>query len=134
MSLTNIWFFIKTIIDWAAIEAATRNQYRIVGIRPYSDKKGKLPDGFSMTLQVMYDDFDYGIDKNGNPRENNVFQNFDVTVLSRQGLEKAKKGDIIQLFDFDSENSYAINFDMILRFKSAKILQPQGNGNVKPNA
>ena len=42
-----------------------------------------LYDGYTLTLQIMQDNFDYGTDKNGNPRENNVLQDFDATVLTR---------------------------------------------------
>ncbi len=124
MSLINTWCFTKTVIDWSAIEKATHNQYRVVSVRPYEDKKGKLPDGYSLTLMVLKDDYDYGIDKNGNPRENNLYQNFDVTVLNRN--HDIIKGDIIRLLEFDSENSFAINFNMILRFKDCEIIQSQG--------
>lgn len=129
MSLINTWYFTKTLIDWSAIEKATHNQYRVVSIRPYLDKKGKLPEGLALTLMVLKDDFDYGLDKNGQPRENNLYQNFDVTVLNRK--HNIKKGDTVQLLDFDSEHSFAIGFDLLLRFKDVKVLQPQG---VKPNA
>lgn len=122
MSLTNTWFFTKTIINWDAIAKATHNQYRVVSVRPYVDKKGKLPEGLSLSLMVLKDDFDYGADKNGKPRENNELHNFDVTILNRK--HDIKKGDIVQLLDFDSENSFAIGFDLLLRFKDIKVLQP----------
>lgn len=124
MSLVNTWFFTKTLIDWSAIEKATHNQYRVVSVRPYIDKKGKLPDGVSLTLMVLKDDFDYGVDKNGHPRENNLFQNFDVTVLNKK--QSVKKGDIVRLLDFDSEHSFAIGFDLLLRFKNFEVIQAQG--------
>lgn len=129
MSLVNTWFFTKTIVDWDKIAKAMHNQFRVVSSRPYVDKKGLLPDGVSLTLMVMKDDFDYGVDKNGQQRENNLYQNFDVTVLNRK--HDIKKGDVVRLLDFDEEHSYAINFDLLLRFKDVEILQPQG---VKPNA
>ena len=77
----------------------------VVSARPYVDKKGKLPNGVSLTLQVVNDDFDYGVDKEGKPRENNLFQNFDATVLNDK--IDVKKGDMVRLLGFDAENSYA---------------------------
>jgi len=134
MSIINSWFFTKTVIEWPVFEQATHNQYRVVSVRPYIDKKGKLPNGTSLTLQVIKDDFDYGVDKEGKPRENNLFQNFDATVLNDK--IDVKKGDMVQLLGFDAENSYVIGFDMLLRFKDAKVLHPQtpSQGVVKPNA
>lgn len=124
MALINTWNFTKTTIDWFAIEKATHNQYRVVSVRNYVDKKGLLPEGYSLTLMVMKDDYDYGLDKNGQPRENNLYQNFDVTVLNRK--HPIKKGDTIRLHDFDSEHSFAIGFDLLLRFKDYEVLQNQG--------
>ncbi|MBK5244769.1 MAG: hypothetical protein JJE18_07055 [Eubacteriaceae bacterium] len=124
MSLINTWNFTKTIINWETIEKATHNIYRVVSVRPYIDKKGILPEGYSLTLMVTKDDYDYKLDKKGQPRENNLYQNFDATILSKKKL--VKKGDIIRLLDFDSEHSFAINFDLILRFKDFELVQNQG--------
>lgn len=134
MSIANSWNFTRTVIDWDKFAQATHNQYKVVSSRPYKDKKGILPDGVSLTLQVVKDDFDYGVDKDGNSRENNLFQNFDVTVLNEK--IDAKKGDMIQLLDFDEEHSYVIGFDMLLRFKDAKVLKPipAAQGVARPNA
>lgn len=129
MGLINTWYFTKTIINWEVIEKATHNQYRVVSVRPYIDKKGILPEGYSLTLMVLKDDFDYGVDKNGQPRESNLYCTFDATVLNRKSV--IKKGDIIRLLDFDSEHSFAIGFDLLLRFKDYEVVQNQG---VKSNA
>ena len=72
----------------------------------------------------MKDDMDYGIDKSGNPRENNVYQNFDVTILNRN--HEVKKGDYVRLLDFDEEHSYVLGFDLLLRFQDCEVLQPKG--------
>lgn len=122
MSLVNTWFFTKTIIDWDTFAKATHNQYRVVSVRPYVDKKGILPDGLSITVQVLRDDYAYGVDKQGIPRENNELQTFDATVLNRN--HNIKKGDYIALLEFDQEHSYAIGFDLLLRFKNLQVLQP----------
>jgi hypothetical protein len=132
MSIANSWNFIRTLFDWDKFAKVTHNQYRVVSSRPYKDKKGILPDGVSLTLQVIKDDFDYGVDKDGKQRENNLYQNFDVTVLNNK--IDVKKGDIVQLLDFDESHSYVINFDVILKFKSAQVLKPvpsaQGMGRI----
>jgi len=119
MSLINTFMFTRTTIDWDKIAATTGNKYRVVASRPYKDKKGILADGVTLTLTVMQDTMDYGVDKNGVPRDNNLYQNFDVTILSPTDV---KKGDMVQLEGFDPEHSYVIGFDLLLRFKSCKIL------------
>lgn len=129
MALINTFFFTRNIIDAEKFLKATRNNYKVVSARPYNDKKGKLPDGVTLTLMVVADDFDYGKDKQGQPRENNLYQNFDVTVLNRK--HTFKKGDMVRLVDFDAEHSYAIGFDLLMRFKDAELIHPQG---VKPHA
>lgn len=126
MSLINTFLFTRTVIDWDKIAKATRNQYRVVSARPYEDKKGVLPNGFNLTLTVLADDFDYGVDKNNVPRENNLYQNFDVTVLNRN--TPVQKGDIVSLLDFDEEHSFVIGFDMLLRFKNYEVVRHQNKG------
>ncbi|MEY8313384.1 hypothetical protein AALA61_15755 [Oscillospiraceae bacterium 42-9] len=128
--LANTYVFTQKSILIDKLLDAFRNQFRVVSSRSYSDKKGLLPDGYTYTLLVLHDDFDYGIDKQGKKRDSNQYQTFDVTVLSRE--HAAKKGDTVQLVDFDREHSYAIGFDLLLRFKDIKILPPQG-GN-RPHA
>ena len=122
MALNHSYLFTKTIINWPAIEKATHNQYRVVSVRDYVDKKGRFPDGYTMTLMVIKDDYDYGVDRNGNPRESNLFCNFEVTVFSRS--HSVKKGDYIKLINYDSENSYAIGYDLLLRFKDFEVINP----------
>lgn len=126
MSLINTFVFTRTVIDWPKLAQATGNCFRVVAIRDYKDKKGILPDGVTMTLTVLRDTMDYGIDKkSGKPRDNNVYQNFDVTVLKPVTV---KKGDKVRLLDFDEEHSYAIGFDLLLRFKDCEVL-PVGSKN-----
>ena len=120
MGIVNAFMFTNTVIDADKFLNATHNRYRVVSVRPYVDKKGVLPEGFNLTLQVLKDDMDYGIDKDGKVRENNLYQNFDVTVLSRQ--VEPKKGDMIKLSGFDSENSYVIGFDLLMRFRHIEVI------------
>ena len=134
MAINNLWCFSKSYFDWKAFSQATHNQYRVVKAKPYSDKKGILPNGVSMTLTILCDDFDYGLDKEGNPRNSNLYENFDVTVLNDK-LD-VKKGDIITLLDFDPEHSGVIRFDAYLRFKDAKVIKRQtpAQGAAQSNA
>ena len=120
MALINTFAYTKTSFDAERFLAATHNQFRVINSRPYKDPKGKLPDGITMNLQVMVDDTNYGIDKDGNPRENNVDLTFDVTVFSRD--KSVKRGDVIRLVGFDAEHSYVIKFDLILRFANFEVL------------
>lgn len=119
MSLINTFLYTRTIIDWDKLSKATGNNFRVVAARPYVDKKGVLPNGTTMTLTVLSDNMDYGVSKDGRPRDNNLYQNFDVTVLRQISV---KKGDLVELVDFDAEHSYAIGFDLLLRFKDCHVL------------
>lgn len=125
MSLINIFSFIETKIKADTILEATGNKFKVVSVRDYSDKHGKLPDGYSLTLKVLHDHYDYGLDKNGNPRESNEDQNFDVTVLNRHA--KLKKGNYIALKDFNADNSYYIDFNLILRFNDYEKIDTKRN-------
>lgn len=122
MSLINTWVFTHTLVDGNKILEATGNQYRVVSFREYTDKKGVLPDGYTITLTVLKDTYDYGVDKNGKTRDNNLYQTFDVTVLNRNIT--LNKQDIVSLIGFDEEHSYAIGFDLLLRFKDLKVIKP----------
>ena len=122
MALAHQNHFVSTVINADAMLQAMGNEFLVVSSRDYSDKKGVLPDGKVLTLQVIQDSTDYGIDKKtGQPIENNVMQNFDVTVLNRN--TELKRGDRVALLDFDAEHSYYIDFNLILRFKDCKKLQ-----------
>lgn len=100
------------------------NVFGYVTERPYRDKKGILPDGVTVTLNIQKDDGDYGIDKNtGKPRSTNLGQNFDVTILNGKTSTDFKFGDKVSLVDFDQEHSYVMGFDLLLRFKDIKPAQ-----------
>lgn len=115
MPLINSHALTRIVILADKLLTGTGNTYKVVSARPYTDKKGVLPDGYVLTLKVLQDTIDYGFDKDGNKRENNEDQNFDVTVLAKH--TPLKKGDYVALKDFDDEHSFAIGFDLILRFK-----------------
>ena len=120
MSLTNIYALTRTVILADMFLKGTGDKYKVVSARPYPDKKGVLPDDYRLTLKVLTDSIDYDFDKNDNPRENNVDQNFDVTVLAKH--TPLKKGYYLSLKDFDEQHSYAIGFELILRYKNYEKL------------
>lgn len=101
---------------------ATHNQYFCVACKPYAHKEGKLPNGKRLTLRILKDDMDYGTDKQGNVRLNNEGQNFDVTILSEDVTPQ--RGDIVALGELDEDNTYCLDFDLILRYKSCKVIKP----------
>lgn len=121
MAIGNLYAYSHTVFEADKFLTATHNQFKVVSCRPYTDKNGKLEDGFTLTLKILKDDYDYGFDKNGNSRENNVDENFEVTVLSRKVTPK--KGDFIRLEGFDEAHSYVFGFDAILRFRGCELLQ-----------
>lgn len=120
MPIINTHEFTETVIRADKLLECTGNEYKVVSARPYVDKKGVLPDGYTLTLKILHDTLDYGFDKEGKQRENNEEQNFDVTVLSRH--TPLHKGDYVALKDFDEEHSFAIGFDLILRFRDYEKL------------
>lgn len=125
--MVNSFAFTRTIFDAESFLEATHNQFKVVSVRSYTDKKGILPNGYNLTLLILKDDYDYGVDKDGNMRENNEYQNFDVTILTDK--KTVKKGDIVKLLDFDSEHSYVIKYDLILRFKDFEVLKTAKSTN-----
>ena len=126
MALQNTFAFTKTIIDINNFLKNTGNQFRYVSQRPYQSKQDPAKRGVSVTLLVIQDSTDYGEDKNGRKRETNTFNSFDVTILNGESYLDLKKGDVVSLIGFIEENSFAIGFDLILRFKNIKKLDNDG--------
>lgn len=125
LTMINTFVYVQTIIDWTKMEQNFGNVFGYVNERPYRDKKGVLPDGVTVTLNIIKDDGDYGIDKNtGKPRSTNRGQNFDVTILNGKTSTDFQFGDKVSLVGFDPEHSYAVGFDLLLRFKDIKKAQP----------
>lgn len=121
----NTFEFVKTLIDWDKMVQYFGNEFNYVAERPYHDKKGKLPDGVVLTLKINKDDGDYGINKDtGKPKPTNRGQNIDVTILNGKISTDLEYDDKVSLVDFDQENSFAIGFDLMLRFKDYKKVQP----------
>lgn len=119
--MINTFVYTKTIFDAEKFLKNTGNVFELVAQRPYRDKKGILPDGVTVTLHILQDNGEYGIDKDtGRQRCNNKGQNFDVTILCGSQFLNIQQGERVSLMDFDSENSYVIKFDLCLRFKGIK--------------
>jgi hypothetical protein len=117
--MKNTWKFTQTLFDAQTFLANTGNHYRVVAQQPYLDRKGTAGcKGTVLTLTILEDSTDYGADKEtGVKRDNNQFENFDVTILNGQIHQDLVKGDFISLEGYDQENSYVVGFDLILRFK-----------------
>ncbi|MCH5353521.1 MAG: hypothetical protein J1E06_08665 [Acutalibacter sp.] len=127
--MINQWFFSKQIVLGEEFLKVTGNRYEFVAQRPYTDAKGKLPNGVILTLRILEDTKDYGIDKKtGVRRLTNRGQNFDATILCDKTELPLEFGDIVALENFDAENSFAVNFDLFLRFKGVKKLSGTGAG------
>lgn len=124
MPLQNTWLLTHTVFDDQKFKANTNNQFVLVSQRPYASKKNPQDIGVSVTLQVVKDIGDYGIDKKtGLKRDNNVLNTFDVTVLNGAQRLDAQKGDIIRLGQMIVEKTFIIGFDLILRYKDVQVIK-----------
>lgn len=122
--MKNAFRFTKTVIRADVFLKNTENRYMVVAQAPYLDKKAKIGSvGTILTLMITKDSTDYGIDKNTQrPRENNVYETFDVTILNGKTHLDVQKGDFVALDGFDEDHSYFIDNNLILRFKDCHKL------------
>lgn len=121
MSIQNSWVYTQTRFDAEKFLKMTHNIFIFVSAKPYQSKKIPEDNGSTLTLSIMHDDMDYGIDKNtGKKRDNNVLNTFDVTILNGKSEVPFKKGDKVSLVGFIPEKSYVIGFDVLLRFRDVK--------------
>lgn len=120
MPIQNSWKYTKTLFDVEAFLKATKNMFQFVSSKPYQSKKNPEDKGVTLTLLIIHDDMDYGIDKNGRKRESNLLQTFDVTILNGQSEVPFQKSDKVSLIGFIPEKSYVIGFDVLLRFRDVK--------------
>ena len=120
MSIQNSWVYTQNQFDAEKFLKATRNIFQFVTQKPYQSKKNPDDKGTTLTLLIPYDDMDYGVDKNGRKRDNNVLNTFDVTILNGQSELPFRKGEKVSLVGFISEKSYVIGFDLLLRFRDVK--------------
>jgi len=121
MPIQNAWVFMETRFKAEDFLKNTHNAYRFVSQRPYKSKKNPEDTGVFLTLQIAKDDTDYGVDKkSGMKRDNNTLNSFDVTILNGKERIDLQKGDYVRLIDFLPEKSFAIGFDLILRFREVE--------------
>lgn len=118
--LQNAWKYSETRFNAENFLKMTRNVFQFVGQKPFKSKKHPEDKGVTVTLLILHDDMDYGTDKNGNKRDNNVLNTFDATILNGQDTVPLKKGDKVSLSGFIAEKSYVIGYDVLLRFKDVR--------------
>lgn len=120
MPIQNPWVYTQTQFNTKKFLEAMRNEFQLVSQKPYQSKKNPDDKGTTLTLLITHDSTDYGVDKNGRRRDNNVLNTFDVTILNGQSEVPFKKGEKLSLIGFIPEKSYVIGFDLLLRFKDVK--------------
>ncbi len=119
--IQNSWVYTQTQFNAEKFLKATGNDYLFVSAKPFQSKKDPEDNGSTLTLSIMHDDMDYGVDKKtGKKRDNNVLNTFDVTILNGKSEVPFKKGDKVSLVGFIPEKSYVIGFEILLRFRDVK--------------
>lgn len=127
--MLNISPYVRTVIDWEAMDKDWGQQYLYVSQRPYKGKpEAGLAPGATVTLQILTDAHDHGTDKTGRPRDNNALETFSVTVVGCSYPLPLSKGDRVQLEGFIAEASYYIDYSPILRFQKIEKVQLQQGG------
>ena len=116
--------YIKTLIDWEGMDKDWGGSYIFVSQRPYKGKpEAGLAPGATVTLQIVQDDHDHGVDKAGRPRDNNALETFSATIVGCTYPLPLQKGDKVKLGGFLADASYYIDFSLILRFNSIEKAQ-----------
>lgn len=132
MAIQNGYRYVKSVVDMDKMLKDFGNQFRLVSQKPYKGKPEKgLAAGTTVTLQIIRDDSAPIIDKTtGKPKDNNVFETFDATIVGATYPLPFAKGDYVALGNFLANVSYYIDFNFILRFGAIKKLQvtPQAQG------
>ena len=127
--MLNISPYVRTVIDWDAMDKDWGPPYLYVSQRPYTGKpEAGLAPGATVTLQILTDAHDHGTDKTGRPRDNNALETFSVTIVGCPYPLPLSKGDRVQLEGFIAEASYYIDYSPILRFREIKKMQQQQGG------
>ena len=116
--------YIKTLIDWEGMDKDWGGSYIFVSQRPYKGKaEASLAPGATVTLQIMQDAHDHGVDKAGRQRDNNTLEVFSATIVGCTYPLPFAKGDKVKLSGFLPDSSYYIDFSLILRFSSIEKVQ-----------
>lgn len=126
MAIQNGYRYVKSVFDMDKMLKDFGNQFRLVSQKPYKGKPEKgLAAGTTVTLQITRDNSAPIIDKaTGKPKDNNVFETFDATIIGATYPLPLAKGDYVALGNFLADVSYYIDFNFILRFGAIKKLQP----------
>lgn len=103
----------------------TENAFRVIRVTPYNGKpEDNIPAGTSFNLQVLKDNSTPRINKKtGLPVDDNVGENFEVTVPGHTFPSAIKKGDLVALEDFLPDISYYFDRTLILRFGGIRLLK-----------
>ncbi len=127
--------FAKTVILVDDFLKITGNHFKALSLDTH-DGKGKTPNGVRINALIMEDNAPagfYGLKKDGiTPREGVKFQNITLTIINGNPSEifqELKVGDEFSVFDFDPENSYYINYSLILRFRRCEHYHKKGANN-----
>lgn len=131
MAIQNGHRFTAHVIKWDLMNDSFGGKYRVLAKKPYSDAKGRYPDGWTLTLQIGQDTFDYGTDKSGNKIYDNTGQTFDATVFNRAAGETIDRGDMVELEGFREDASFYIDYSFILRFDTLKKVAVQAKPTAK---
>ena len=129
MPIKNSYRYIKVQIDVERLLGDTLNKFLFVSQRPYkgkSDKEGNevIKPGANVTLQIISDISEPIVDKEtGEIKENNELETFDVTIEGCKYPLSFKKGDKVSLGKFDKENSFYVNYNLILRFREIYLAE-----------
>lgn len=119
--------YVKTLIDADGMLKDFGNDFLVVSVREYKGKVEKgLPSGACFTLQVLHDTSPVEAGK-----ENNLMEQFEVTVPGARYPSDIKRGDHVRLGKFMPESSYFIKFNLILRFAEIQKIQQNGGTNAK---
>ena len=124
--MLNVSSYIRTVIDWDSMNRDWGGSYILVSQRPYRGKpEAGLAPGATVTLQIMQDAHDHGVDKSGRPRDNNALETFSATVVGCPYPLPFAKGDKVRLSGLMADSSYFIDYSLNLRFSSRdKVQQP----------
>ncbi len=131
--MLNSWKYVETVVHGEKLNADFGGVYRLVSQRPYKGKpEAGLAAGITACLMVLEDHSEPTIDKaTGKPKDNNVFETFEVTIPGLAYPAPFAKGDYVALDGFMPEASFSIDHNLILRFKTlraASAPKSQGQG------
>lgn len=119
--------YVETLIHADEMLKDFSNDFLVISTREYKGKPEKgLPSGASFTLQVLHDASPVAAGK-----ENNLMEQFEVTVPGARFPSDIKRGDHVRLGKFMPEASYFIKFNLILRFAEIQKIQQNGGTNAK---